>query len=152
MPFELWSKDEYGQGSIIARFTDWSKLVARARQEVNDINVDNALTAGEKQHSWEAYFLDMIEDDRPTMNRIYAGNNPDGKHRVNVISKNGSSLEKMTDADQVRIYLGELDGETWYATDNKGKGKDKGKVIDSIFSREGKAAIEGKTVFFARVI
>lgn len=146
MAFELWSKDSYGQGSIIGRFTDLGKLVDRARKEVNDINVENPLTVADKQNSWEAYFVEVVEDGQPSMQRIYAGNNPDNKHRINVIDNNASSLHLMTDADEVRIYLGYLDGETWYAKNKKGG------EINSLFSKEGRSAIEDKTVFFARVI
>lgn len=147
MPFELWSKDEYGQGSIIARFDDIESLVKRARKEVNSINVDNALAASEKKNSWEAYFVEVFEKGEPSLNRIYAGNNPDNKHRINIIQKNGSvTVDKLSDAETIRIYLGELDGNKWYASDVRGR------EIDSLGKREAKMALEGKTVFFARVI
>lgn len=147
MAFELWSKDEYGQGAIIGRFNDYQKLIAKARLEVNNINVENALAAAEKRHAWEAYFVEILEKGKPSERKVYAGNNPDGKHRVNTIKKSGQvDVDLLTESEQLKIYLGDLDGETWYAVDAKGN------EITSLSSREGKMTLEGKTMFFARLI
>lgn len=142
MNFELWSKDEYGQGSIIGRFTDINTLISRAKKEVNEINVENALSASEKQNNWEAYFVEIDSDVPNTF--IYAGNNPDGKHRYYDMKNLGKDHKPtlLTTNLNIKFYLGNLDGNEWYAKDHS----------KNIISNLDNHLLENKTVFFARII
>ena len=139
MSFQLWSVDEYGQGSIIASGSDLEKITKIGKGEVHTINVENALTAEEKRKNWEAFFVEF--DDESVM---YAGKNPKGDHTAYLVDGEGEFEQvSIDDTDAtVMIYLGELDGEPWYATD------DIGNDIEDIESR----FLNGKTAYFIKKI
>jgi hypothetical protein len=142
MKYELWSKDEYGQGTIVGRFTDIDKLIKKAKEEVNNINVDNALSAEEKSKNWEAYFVEIDSDASNTY--IYAGNNPDGKHRYYDIKNTEQKCNPvlLTSNLNLKFYLGELDNKTWYASDRS----------KNIISNINNESLKDKTVYFTRII
>lgn len=139
MSFQLWSVDEYGQGSIIASGKDLDKITKIGKEEVNNINIDNALTAEEKKKQWEAFFVELSEN-----NEIYAGKNPKGEHIAYIIDEEDKfNVVPIEDVEsKIMIYLGQLDREPWYATD------DHGKDIDNMNSR----FLNGKTSYFVKKI
>ena len=49
--FQLWSRDEYGQGSIIMTSEDVNEVIKRGKQEVTNLNVQNALTSTDRENN-----------------------------------------------------------------------------------------------------
>jgi len=141
--FQLWSVDEYGQGSIVSSNKDLEKIIEIAKREVNNLNVDNVLTAEEKMKNWEAFFIEFESDDK-----LYAGKNPRGNHTVYVIEDDEDGNEQFKQVpigdveDDMLVYLGVLDREPWYAKD------DRGNDITDINSR----FLNGKTSYFIKKI
>lgn len=151
MRIELWSYDEYGQGSIVASGTDLDKMLDEARKQVSTINLDNALTAAEKTKNWDAYFPVVIKGKGVSKDVIYAGNRRNGKHQAWVKDKKGSyALADLPRDATVRHILGEIP---------KGKGKDK--TYDTWFLADHKGnltegashpELQNKTQLFVKII
>lgn len=142
MKFQLWTADEYGTGAIIASGTDLNALIKRAKTEVQEVNVNNSLTASEKRRNWEAMYVELVdtESNETIEDAVYGGKDSTGHHAVAQYSA-GTKLVKLANCDvKVRIYLGELDGSTWYAADERGK------EINSLTH----PTVQGKTVYFIR--
>jgi len=73
--YQLWSRDEYGQGSILFTSEDLDEVIKRAKQEVTTINVQNALTVDDREKNWEAYMvmIGSTQKDRKHKRYVYAG-------------------------------------------------------------------------------
>ncbi len=140
MKYELWSRDEYGQNLIVGRYDDIKSLLKSAKNEVNNLNVDNALSVSEKENNWEAYFVE-IESEVPNT-YVYAGNNPDGKHRYYDMSNGKGDLTLLSSNLNLKFYLGDLNNKPWYASDRK----------SNIISNIDHEMLNNKTVFFTRTI
>lgn len=144
--YELWSYDEYNQGSIVSAGPRLDKVVEAAKRFVTEQNVDNALAAGEKDKSWEAYWPQVYVDGEPTNEVLYAGNKRDGKHYVYVKGEDKWELRKPDASVQFRFYLGQTSNgrvkSDWLLTNYKGK------EITSLTDQ----ALERKTVLFVKVI
>jgi len=111
--FQLWSRDEYGQGSILMTSEDIDEVVKRAKQEVTNLNVQNALTATDRENNWEAYFVDIKNSAKnSTKIYVYGATDVHTKDRVYVISKNGdienSVIKDISKKASVNIYLGNI--------------------------------------------
>ena len=109
--------DEYGSTSIINNADEADEARTIARTAVNDENVNNALTAIEKKRHWDYFFVELIDGEEITTEGVYGGKDSKGQHCV--FGSTEASAESM-DAAEVRIYLGDLDGEKWYAEDMRG--------------------------------
>lgn len=144
MKFQLCMSDTYGSLSILQSGTDLSTLVKRAKEEVQALNIDNALTAAEKKRNWEAMYVELVD---PTTGEIiedavYAGKDNSGQHSV-VPLNDTAKIVKLSDCDvKVRAYLGKLDGKSLYAETERGQ------VIEDIKN----AALLNKQVYFVRKI
>jgi hypothetical protein len=144
---ELWSYDEYGQGSIVVSHTDPEEIGKRAKKYVSELNVENALSLDEKDKAWEAYFPVIMEDGKPKDTALYAGNKRDGKHRFYERSVDGTwiltTLDPKTD---IRFFLGEI---------NRGRGNKKDWYLADQWGREVKnlsdPLLERKTVLFVKI-
>jgi hypothetical protein len=142
MKFQLWSTDEHGQNSIIQSGSDLASLIKRAKDEVNDVNVNNSLTAAEKQRSWEAGYIELLD---PTTEEVledalYAGKDNTGQHAVTPLTGN-QKIVKFANCDvKPRVYLGYLDRQDWYAQDDR-----KREINDIRHS-----SLQGKTFYFIR--
>lgn len=143
---ELWTYDEYGQGSIIASSTKLSEIITRARKHVTEMNVDNSLAGGERDKNWEGYFPEIFVGDKPSSTMLYAGNRRDGKHHVWVNNDGVWSNEIMHKGTSFRFYLGEIsNGRTkvpWYLSDVKGK------IVTSIDDQ----SLERKAILFIKIL
>jgi hypothetical protein len=111
--FQLWSRDEYGQGSIIMTSEDIDEVVKRAKQEVTNLNVNNALTATDRENNWEAYFVDIKNlAKRSAKKYVYGATDVHTKDRVYAVSKNGDVDETvigdLPKKSSVNIYLGDI--------------------------------------------
>jgi hypothetical protein len=144
--FELWSFDEYNQGSIVQSNPDMNKILAAARTFVTEQNVNNALASGEKDKAWEAYFPVVFKDGEPDPTVLYGGNKRNGKHHIYVNNGEKWELQLAPPDLDVRFYLGVLaNGRTkteWYLTNHHGK------LINSLDDM----MLDRKTVLFVKAI
>ena len=139
--FQLWSRDEYGQGSIHATSANPSDLIKQAEKIVNTANVDNALTVEDKKRNWEAFVVRFAGEEGVEM--AYGGKNNSGGHIVYSIEGGEVDKSQASDLDQKpEIYLGDLDKNIWLATDNRGN------VIEDL----NHADLVGKTYYFLKSI
>ena len=116
--WQIWSVDEYGQGSILATSDNIEQLIKTAKSNVHNENVENALTAEEKKRSWETFFVEYPCSKKNML--IYGGKDNRGRHVVYKISEKNIELVPASDikVDPI-IYLGILDGKDWFAEDEK---------------------------------
>ena len=125
--YQLWMRDEYGQGSILFTSEDLDEVVKRGKQEVTTANVQNALTVDDREKNWEAYMVMVgsTKKGRDHKRYVYSGGNPRTKENVYGVKKDGST-EAITLDDVpeliVRIYLGDISTDRgkevdWYAKD-----------------------------------
>ena len=138
--FQLWSRDEYGQGSIIASSENLDELIEKGRYEVNDLNANNALTIEDKKRNWEAFFVEVESEEKKV---VYGGKN---NHNIDILYDiKEDSIDTLKFGDiktSLKMYLGKLNDDEWFATDNRGK------EITSL----GHLDLQGKTVYFVRKI
>jgi hypothetical protein len=109
--FQLWARDEYGQGSIYTTSEDINEIIKKAKEEVTDINVRNALTSSDRENNWEAYFVDIVNSSKKSkITYVYGSLDTHIKDRVYAISKD--KVESITVSDipkaKIRIYLGNV--------------------------------------------
>lgn len=150
--YQLWSRDEYGQGSIIFTSEEMSEVLKRAKFEVTDINVNNALTADDREKNWEAYMVMIGSSPKSKTKKtyIYAGGDPRTKDDALAMSKNGETEEvSMGDIPgmMIRIYLGNISTSRkeeidWYAKDARRR----------IIERINHPDLDGKTQFFIKKV
>ena len=139
MKYQLCMVDDYGQNSIMASSTNLSDLVNQGKDFVTEANVNNALTSEEKKKNWETFFVEFDNE-----NIIYAGKDNKGVNIVYIIDEKGvlETFPLMDIEDKVKIFLGILDKEPWYAFDEKNN------EINDIKHRE----LMGKSIYFIRKI
>lgn len=144
--YELWSYDEYNQGSIVNSGPKLEKVIEAAKKYVTEQNLDNALASGEKDKVWEAYYPQIFVDGEESNDVLYAGNKRDGKHYVYVRNNGKWELRRPDSSVQFRFYLGtNYNGRSrsdWYLADHKGRG------ITSLTDRN----LENKTVLFVKIV
>ena len=150
--FQLWSRDEYGQGSIIFTSDDIDEVVARAKAEVTDLNVNNSLTMDDRERNWEAYMVMLAapKKERSPKKYVYAGGDPRTKNDVIAVDKSGNvSSASLLDEPKfvTRIYLGNVsttrkEEVDWFARDARRQ------VIESIDHPD----LQAKTQFFIKMV
>jgi hypothetical protein len=142
---ELWAYDEYNQGSIVAS-GDISTVVERAKRFVTEQNVDNALSAAEKNNAWEAFFPIFFNGEKTDYNTLYAGNKRSGAHEVYTYADGKWSRAAANPKARVRFFLGTLwDGKTskdWYLADHLNR------EINGLNNQ----VLERKTVLFLKIV
>ena len=117
--WQMWSVDEYGQGSILSTSEDVEQLIKTAKSNVHAENVENALTAEEKKRSWETYFVEYPCSKKNML--IYGGKDNRGIHVVYKISENNIELVPASDIKvEPNIYLGNLNNQDWFAETERG--------------------------------
>jgi hypothetical protein len=123
MKYQLCMSDEYGTMSILGSGIDAAALIKRAKDEVQAVNVENALTAGEKERNWEAVYVELLDptNDEIVEDAYYGGKDNTGAHAVTATS-GPTKLLKLAQCDvKVRGFLGKLNGKNWYASDERGR-------------------------------
>jgi hypothetical protein len=149
--FQLWSRDEYGQGSIIFTSEKIDEIIKRAKSEVTDINVNNALTGDDRDRNWESYFVEIVPSvkDQSTKKYIYGSRDEHVVNRVYIVDGDKiekSNVESLSDC-KIKIYLGNISSSNkiekdWFGKDIKGK--EISNINDPILS--------DKTSFFVKII
>ena len=144
--YQLWSRDEYGQGSILSTSEDIDELIKTARKEVTNLNVNNALTGDDRARNWEAYYIDISVNKGKTK-YIYGEKTILSKETVYKITSKDVLTQKLSDVKNVniKIYLGNISPnrnkeEDWFAKDNRQN------LIKDINHQD----LNGKTVFFIK--
>lgn len=148
--YQVWQRDEYGAGSILFTSDDLEEAIKRAKQEVTNANVNNALTADDREKNWEAYMVMIGSTKKKTKKYVYAGGNPRTKDNVYDVKKDGGVT--MTTIQEVpspivRIYLGNISTSIkeeidWYAKDARRR------IIETVDHPD----LEAKTHFFIQAI
>lgn len=148
--FQLWSRDEYGQGSILMTSENIDEVVKRAKEEVTSINVANALTADDRERNWEAYFPIISSAKSKKTQYVYGGIIPHATSPIYEVSKNGINERKISEIPfaVVQIYLGNIatkrgEEKDWFATDVARK-----KIIESLDHPE----LNDKTMLFIKKV
>ena len=110
--YQLWSRDEYGQGSILFTSEDIDEIVKQAKLKVSDLNVNNSLTSDDRERNWEAYMVVITSNNKKSkMNYIYGGGDPRTKDVVYSFGPKGAeetvSIKDISDV-AIKIYLGDI--------------------------------------------
>ncbi len=152
--FQLWNRDEYGQGTILYTSEELFDVIKAAKEQVTEENVNNALVADAKEQNWEVYFPLIASEVKTENNKytyIYGGKgalNKDIFYRVIKSSGEISNIE-LSDIKKpvIRIYLGDISAERnkekeWYASDVKGN------TLDSLNRDE----LRDKSMLFVKIV
>lgn len=148
--FQLWSRDEYGQGSIIMTSEDINEVIKRGKQEVTNLNVQNALTATDRENNWEAYFVN-VKTSAKSSKTIYAYSGMDVhiKDRVYAVTEKDAKTIVLSEVPKavVEIYLGNISVDRkvekdWIAADLRVRP----------FSNVDNVELQSKTMFFVKKI
>ena len=129
--YQLWMRDEYGQGTILLTSEDVMDVIEEGKKKVTEANVQNALTMDDRDKNWEAYMVMVGSTQKGRKHRRYAysGSNPRTVEDVLGVNKDGST-DAMTlqNVPQLilRIYLGNISTDRnkevdWYAKDARKK-------------------------------
>lgn len=144
MKLQVISRDQYGTTVILETTTTAEAAINRIRQEVTNLNFENALTTDDKYRNIEAFFpvfADGSGDIEESL--IYAGNNTDGKHRRYRIGSAGEAVLEFCEDDAMPVfYIGTVSSGDAFLQDTKGHPVSK-------FKHE---LLEGKTSYFVKVI
>lgn len=143
MKFQLCMRDEYRQTSILATDESVEKLDKLAKDKVNSENVDNALTVDDKKRNWESYYVTYFPEKDLGGKWYYAGQSGHGKNMAIFCNEDGEVSKHVIptgipEGCKLLAYLGEIDGEDWYASDRKNN------IVTDLNSPE----LEGKNVYF----
>lgn len=98
---ELWTRDEYGQGTILGRFADFDKAFSQALSHISAQNLDNALTSEERMRNWDCYLPVCMDSNNDIRKDVFFAGKKGGKIPY-FINGNGEEVA----ADVVRIMLG----------------------------------------------
>jgi len=148
--FQLWSRDEYGQGSIIMTSEDIDEVIKRGKKEVTNLNVQNALTSTDRESNWEAYFVNVKTSAKRSKTKYaFGGLDRHTKDRVYAISASGVKDIVLSEVPKavVEIYLGNIstkrtEEKDWLGTDLRVR------PIDNVNHSD----LQGKTMFFVKKV
>ncbi len=148
--YQLWSRDEYGQGSIIMTSEDIDEVIKRGKQEVTNLNVQNALTSTDRENNWEAYFVN-VKTSAKRSKTIYAYGSLDvhAKDRVYAITESSVKDIVLSEVPKavVEIYLGNISSnrkeeKDWIGADLRAR------PIDNVDHPD----LQSKTIFFVKKV
>ena len=148
--YQLWSRDEYGQGGILMTSEDVDEVIKRAKEEVTNINVNNALTETDRENNWEAYFVDVKTSSKKYKTKyVYGSTDVHTKDRVYAITEREVVSIVLSDVPKtvVNIYLGNISTDRkvekdWLGSDLRVR------PIDNVNHPD----LQGKTLLFIKKI
>jgi hypothetical protein len=144
MPFQICTRDEYGQVSILMTKAEAEEALVFVRDRVNDDNMENSLTFDEKMKDWSSYYVDVLDsEDKPVTNVVYGGKEGLSNQVVFHVSKDGVSKKILTPSDKVIFFIG-FDKPTKTASIPLYAKDAKGNMIKSFKDQ----MLEGKTSYF----
>ena len=103
--FQLCSRDEYGQASILQTSSNLDEMTERMVREVNSLNVDNALTVDDKKRNWTAYAVKLFTK---KTTYVYAEKNNRRKDIAYEINRTVKTTEKVSIPDPKKPVEGEI--------------------------------------------
>ena len=149
MKFQLIQTDEYNQSAILMNSENLDAVKARAKKELESINVENALTSEERNKNWEAYMPVVLDaKDSVAQNIVFGGRDTSGKFVFyDLAAKNAAKVQpaevlSKVSGGSVRIFLGEINKAPWYAKNEKKQ------FIESVTATE----LQGKMFFSIKVL
>ena len=151
MAYQLCMRDEYGQGSIIASDSDLEKITKRCKQEINSVNVDNALTIDDKKKNWESFMVVIESPETDEMVHppyVYAGKDGRGVDQVFDAEDTTIKLSDIESRVTLKMFLGTLDGEDWFAAVPSRTKRGEEDLIDSLTHE----AMQAKNIYFIRPV
>jgi hypothetical protein len=146
MPFQVCTRDEYGQVSILGTKTNIDEAVKMVKDRVNEDNMENALTMDEKYKDWTSCFIEVPTlcsvGDNIEIKSVFGGREGLSKYILWNIGKEVSKGYLDT-TGKVSLFIGydkpnKKDVNPVYAKDVKGK------QIDSVNHQN----MENKTLYF----
>jgi len=148
--FQLWSRDGYGQGSIIMTSQDIDEVIKRGKQEVTNLNVQNALTSTDRENNWEAYFVNVKTSVKTSKTKyVYGGLDLHTKDRVYAVAESSVKDTVLSEVPKavVEIYLGNISAnrkeeKDWIGADLRVR------PIDNVNHPD----LQDKTMFFVKKI
>ena len=148
--FQLWSRDEYGQGNIIMTSEDIDEVIKRGKQEVTTLNVQNALTSTDRENNWEAYFVNVKTKSKKSKTvYAYGGMDVHTKNRIYAVTEKDVKSIILSEVPQavVEIYLGNISVDRkvekdWIAADLRARP----------FSNVDNPELQSKTMFFIKKV
>jgi hypothetical protein len=140
---ELWSYDEFNQGSIVASGFDLAQIIKSAKAIVTEENCGNSLAAGEIEKHWTTYFPELSLGKTPI---LYGGNKRNGQHSAYVQEDGAWKNVPLPPQAKIRHFLGNVryrnEVTPWYLADFRGN------EINTLNSQ----FLESKTVLFIKVV
>ncbi len=148
--FQLWSRDEYGQGSIIMTSENVDEVIIRGKKEVTNLNVQNALTSTDRENNWEAYLVNIKTLAKSSKTKYaYGGIDLHTKDRVYAITDSSAKSIVLSEVPKavVEIYLGNIatkrnEEQDWIGADLRVR------PITTVDHLD----LQGKTMFFVKKI
>ena len=147
--YQLWSRDEYGQGSIIGTYDDVEEAIKKGKEEVTSLNVSNALTMDDRERNWEAYFVHISSPKKKKVNYVYGGPNSHDTKTIYAMTGKEPTVVALKDIPEaeVKIYLGNISSsrkveKDWWGTD----------VARRPITDLAHQDLNGKTMFFVKKI
>lgn len=116
MKIQVWSRDGYGQGSILRTCDTAESAVAFAKKHVTDVNFDNSLTPAERCKNWEIFF--PILDSSGANDSVYCGKFANLHTRFVFKDSLVSNIESF---ENTKIYLGDMSGKSYFVEDTKNR-------------------------------
>ena len=152
--FQVWQRDEYGQGTIVGSVDTIEVALDLAKDKVTDINVNNALTMDDRERNWEAY-LPILSSEVKTQNKknhfIYGGRGALNKEIIYSINKKSEKVKEIALSDipkgQVQVYLGDISTSRGKKVDWMGCDPAR-RPIEKLDHQE----LNGKMMFFVKVL
>lgn len=150
MSYQLCMRDEYGQGSILFSNDDLEKVVTRCKQEINSVNVENALTIADKKNNWESFMvqIDIDDDGDEDPTYMYAGKDGRGIDQVFNSENEVIKMKDITEEVELKMFLGVLDGEDWFAAVPSRTVRGEEDLVDSLTH----PSLQGKDIYFIRPV
>jgi hypothetical protein len=108
--FQLCTRDEYGQVSILVSGPDIDALVTKAKTEVSNGNVENALTLDEQKKNWDTCFVEITDAKGKSLkNAYYAGKAGNGSDMIYRGKGEDLKEEKFVGSGcKMRFYIGDI--------------------------------------------
>jgi hypothetical protein len=110
--FQLCFRDEYGMSEIVDSSESYEELAERAKKEVSESNMENALVGAEQLSDWEVFWpIFFDEEGEPVSNVLYFGKEK-SKPVVGLVKDSGEVIKyNYGDVEDVKVkfFIGTKD-------------------------------------------
>lgn len=139
--FQICSRNEYGDVSILATESNLFDAIDSAKKQVTNMN-DNSLTVDERTKNYEAYYVEVESIPGQDGNFVYAGKDGHGRNIAYDIAKIETTEQFDLKFADVNIFIGVFEKNPTYAKDTKNR------PIHSLSAHE----LSGKTAVYVRKV